>query len=484
MPLILSGNVASATASTGYTVDNSCRFDRGSSDYLSRTNGSAGNRRTFTISFWIKIAEDYSNAPYIFGTSTSTTNITDIYYSNTGAIAMEAYTGAWSLRLTSDPLLRDISAFYHICYAVDTTQATETDRVKLYINGVQSTFNSSPYKVFPSQDLELPYNQDTGGVTINCQANYNAEFMSAYYSEFCMIDGSALAPTSFGEFDEDSPTIWKPIDVSGLTFGDNGFYCNFSDSADLGADSSGNSNDFTVTNLAATDQTTDTPTNNFCTMNPLDNFYAGATFSEGNCKIVTASSTRTWVRSTFGVDTGKWYWEQRLTVESTDSAEDDVVGIVDRATTTALLSLDSSASCPGLVLRENGKIFTYLSGSSGHTVGWNEFEEDDIVMVALDLDNNKIYFGTNGTWGNSSDPAGDSNGFAITHASSGGHDGVFYCAVSILNNNSSNTWEVNFGNPSFTISSSNADADGYGNFEYAVPSGYYALCTKNLAEYG
>ena len=462
-----------------YSVANSCRSNAGDSAYLHKSQGS-GNRRTFTISFWVKRSR-LNDRQAIFSATVDGSNECFIWFDTDDELFVKENTSnSTNFELRTNRVFRDPSAWYHICVAYDTTDGTAGDRVRIYVNGTEET--SFANETQPDQDFQTKFNDGSSTLNIG-RMNYDSEYFGGYLAEVCLIDGSALTPTSFGEFDEDSPTIWKPIDVSGLTFGTNGFYLDFEASDNLGNDANGGT-DLTEVNLAATDQATDTPTNNFCTMNPLDNFYAGATFSEGNLKIVTASSTRTWVRSTFGVNTGKWYWEQRLTVASTDSAEDDVVGIVDRATTTALLSLDSSSSCPGLVLRENGRIFTYLSGSSGETTGWNTFGDDDIVMVALDLDNNKIYFGTNGTWGNSSDPAGDSNGFAITHASSGGHDDFWYCAVSILNNNSSNTWEVNFGCPTFTISSSNADDDGYGNFEYAVPSGFYALCSKNLAEYG
>ena len=469
---------ANTTSDAGYDVANSCRFNDDDTAYMHKTPGGAGNMKTWTWNAWIKRGT-MGASQFLMQGYAGSADETQVYISSGGAFAFYTIgTGMGDNKtISSTDLLRDPSAWYMITVRVDTTDSTANNRCRLYVNGVEVTYTNHDAL---TEDGDGAVNED---VIQYLGRRYDGDYFDGYMAEVCLVDGSSLAPTSFGEFNSDSPTIWQPIDVSGLSFGTNGYYLDFEASANLGNDANGGT-DLTEVNLAATDQAADSPTNNWCVMNPLDNFYAGSTFSEGNLKIVTASGTRTWVRSTFGVNTGKWYWEQRLTVESTDSAEDDVVGIVDRATTTALLSLDSSSSCPGLVLRENGKIFTYLSGSSGETAGWNTFGDDDIVMVALDLDNNKIYFGTNGTWGNSSDPAGDSNGFAITHASSGGHDGVFYCAVSILNNNSSNTWEVNFGCPTFAISSSNADDDGYGNFEYDVPAGFFSLCSKNLAEYG
>jgi len=451
---------ANSAVGGGFDVANSLRTNRGSSDYLSRTNGSAGNRRTFTISYWMKIAQDYSVAPYIFGTATSSTNIIDHYYSNTGAITIEAYTGSWTLRLTSDPLLRDLSAWYHICYAVDTTQGTEANRVKLYINGVQSTFNSSPNKVFPSQNLELPYNQDGGGVRLNCQAYHNAEFMGAYYSEFCMIDGSALAPTSFGEFDEDSG-IWKPISVSGLTFGTNGFYLDFEDSSALGNDAAG-SNNFTVNNLTAIDQTTDTCTNNFCTMNPLDT-YNSPTITSGNT-ICNAGGSDKAMRSTIGISSGKWYWEVNTTANNSAN-----MGIINgEAVLTDGNSLQSVSTNSviwegngGLLFKNGSSVTTAYSGGTS-TYGF-----------ALDLDNGTLKLSQNGTFYNS----GNAVVTSITADT--------YLPFFAPNGGGSPTeFKANFGNPAYAISSSNTDGNGYGNFEYAVPSGYYSLNTKNLAEYG
>ena len=446
-----------AKVEPAFTVANSLRTNRGSSDYLSRTNGSAGNRRTFTISYWMKIAT--SSSAYIFGTATSGTNIIDHYSSNTGAITMEAYTGSYTVRLTSDPILRDQSAWYHICYAIDTTQSTEANRVKLYINGSQTTFNSSPYKVFPSQNLELPYNQNGAGVTINCQSNYNAEFFGAYYCEFCMIDGSALAPTEFGEFDSDSPTIWKPKDVSGLTFGTNGFHLNFENASSLGADVSGNGNNFTVNNLTSIDQSTDTCTNNYAVLNPLLP-HDTAQFSEGNLKITQSSTDGDGIRATIGVRKGKWYWE---VLNGGGNASPGIA--TGSATTTEYIGSDAN----GFSYFINGNKYT---GGSASGYGAS-FTTGDIIGHALDMDNNQITFYKNGS----------SQGVAFTSLP----DEFIFPAIS-TSNVSSVTSTSNFGQDgSFAgakTAQGNSDANGYGNFYYSVPSGYYAINSKNLAEFG
>jgi hypothetical protein len=291
-------------------------------------------------------------------------------------------------------------------------------------------------------------------------------------AEVCLIDGSALAPTSFGEFDEDSPTIWKPIDVSGLTFGTNGFYLDFEASDNLGNDANGGT-DLTEVNLAATDQATDSPTNNFCVINSLDNYYPGSTISEGNLKVLTISGNAAYNPATFGLTAGKWYFEVKATACG-DSQERNIIGISNQSPVAAGYG-GSIEIGDGFGLRGNGVIW---DGSS-ETSGWNSFDADDIISVAVDFDNGKFYTATNGTYGNSSDPAAGSNGYSFTVGTD-----AWFPGVNCRETSQTATFELNFGSPSFAISSGNADADGYGNFEYAVPSGYYALNTKNLAEYG
>jgi hypothetical protein len=299
-------------------------------------------------------------------------------------------------------------------------------------------------------------------------------------AEVCYIDGTALDPTSFGEFDEDSPTIWKPKDVSGLTFGTNGFYLDFENSGSLGADVSGNGNNFTVNNLTSIDQSTDTCTNNFATLNPLVAQSTG-TFSEGNCKNASSSSTNFGAVSTMGVSSGKWYAEFKP-VSATGNKK-------------RLIGACGNISGNGTAF---DAIYMYglnTTGDSGSetvntivnttetdvTSSYTGYFENDIVGVALDMDNNKIYFSVNGTFENSSNPVTGTGGLSLGTSPP---DGVFYFAVMDVRNADVITYEANFGNPPFSISSGNSDANGYGNFEYAVPSGYYSLNSKNLAEFG
>jgi hypothetical protein len=261
MSLIIPANTL---ASGGFAVDNSCRFNRASNDYLIRTPTS-GNYKTSTFSTWIKRSNISGVEEHLIGFYTSGTQQFNIKFKSDDTIRVTEYDSAYNIQLDTNRKFRDPSAWMHIVVALDTTQGTASNRAKLYINGVQETsFSTATY---PSQNTDLKINGNTSSNFLGAYSNGGDHF-SGYMAEVVWIDGSQLDPTSFGEFDEDSG-IWKPISVSGLTFGDAGFYLDFEDSAALGDDVSGNGNDFTVNNLTAIDQTTDTPTNNFATLNAL-----------------------------------------------------------------------------------------------------------------------------------------------------------------------------------------------------------------------
>jgi hypothetical protein len=251
----------------------------------------------------------------------------------------------------------------------------------------------------------------------------------------------------------------------------------------MGADTSGNANHLAVTNLAATDQTTDTPTNNFATFNPLigQTNYA-PTFSEGNCKTVTAGNGKHGGSSTIGVANGKWYAEFEFEASNNSgSTHASLIGVTDSQQLNARSFGKVGERADDVAYSQTGQ---KMIGDSATSYG-NTYAVGDIVGVALDLDNNAIYFSKNGTFQDSGDPtsgASKTGAIAVT-APASTVEGVYYFAVGESTTETA-THFANFGNPPFAISSGNADANGYGNFEYAVPSGYYALCTKNLARYG
>ena len=473
MPLIIPSN----SITGGYEVDNSLRFDDGSSDYLEITPASAGNRQTCTVSAWVK-RTNIVNANIIgcWSANNDDDNI-NITLRNNGELRIVAYTQNWRIL---DRLFRDVSAWYHIVVAFDTTQSTANDRIKVYINGTQETSFLTINN--PSLNADIGFNQ-ASTTRIGTQANALSNYFDGYMAEFCFIDGQALDPTSFGEFDADTG-IWKPIDVSGLTFGTNGFYLDFESSGSLGNDVSGNGNNFTVNNLTSIDQTTDTPTNNYATMNPLAVPPSNApTFSEGNTKISTNTTNANPVLSTIGVSQGKWYVECKRISYDGGTGDDDGFRIGFGVTYVQDVNIVPPA------ISDSGHYFMIGNGivyngatDLGDKAGDSNVSDDGVVGIALDLDNNRISWSFNGAWMTGSNAWSGSSPSSYVSIPSGytyfffqqdGSSGRAYTAG----------W--NFGGTSaFTISSGNSDGNGYGNFEYAVPSGYYALNTKNLAEYG
>jgi hypothetical protein len=460
MPLILGANQLTAG---GYEVDNSLRFNSASNDYLSRTPASASNRQIFTVSFWFKkVTSGVANGIMIHGQNTGNNDFS-IYNSTDDKIQIFSWNASSAqFTLATTQVLRDVSAWYHMVVACDTTQATASNRVKLYLNGSQITaFDQADY---PSQNANLNYNT-TDPYWIG--RSYSNAYRNLYLSEFYSIDGQQLTPSSFGETDEDT-NIWKPKAYTG-TFGTNGFYLEFKDSSALGDDTSGNGNDFTVNNLTSIDQTTDTPTNNFATLNNLNKGTNGISLSNGNNTYTSPSGSYGSVLSTIGFTTGKWYFEYKWI-----SGDNSHVGI-------AKENINYNTYLGG-----NANAYSYFrngqkwNNNSGSAYG-DAYVTGDIIGVAVDLNNGALWFSKNGTWQNSATQAQIEAG-TTTNSAFTGLTGEFFFAVGMGESNE--VADFNFGNPPFTISSGNADANGYGNFEYAVPSGYYALCTKNLAEYG
>jgi len=452
---------------TGYNVDNSLRFDDGSSDYLHRTPSGAGNRKTFTISLWFK-RSDITRRQALFN-NTDGSGQNGVYYdlqADDTLLISDYGSGSFNWNLETTQVFRDVSAWYHLVISVDTTQSTASNRVKIYINGTQITnFDASNY---PSQNSDTLWNRaerfEIGSY------NGTGNYFSGYMAEVVHVDGQQLDPTSFGEFDEDTG-IWKPIDVSGLTFGTNGFYLDFEDSSALGNDVSGNDNDFTVNNLTSIDQTTDTCTNNFATLNPLAKG-ANVTLTEGNLQFT--SNNRYGTVGTFGLSSGKWYWE----VKVVDAGSDIQVGIFQGGGNIGYPNAELGKTSQGWsVISIGGNRLHNLSQSS---YGGAAFSDGDILMVALDMDNGKWYMGKNNSWFDSGNPATSSS---PAHT---GITGTIFPAIATYAESESGSinYQFNFGSPPYAISSGNTDGNGYGNFEFSVPSGYYSLNTKNLAEYG
>ena len=448
----------------------SLRFNDGSSDYLTKTFSSAGNRKTWTWSGWVKRSSGLGSQQDFFAVSSGSSAFHILYFSGNDTITFNYNT----TYVETNRKFRDTSAWYHVIFACDTTQSTASDRVKIYINGVQET--SMAATGYPSQNADLGINNNVRHDISNQGAYYsNNSYFDGYMSEVIFIDGQALTPTSFGVTNSDG--VWTPIIYSG-TYGTNGFNLQFENAAALGTDSSPNGNTFTVNNLTSIDQSTDYPEVNFATLNSLENFYPAATISEGNLKAVTVTAKYTFLRSSIGVSSGKWYMETKCTAQSS-STNKWTFGITDHASTGAQNYIGENSYSYGW--RGNANEIFYNGTSANY--GSGAMATGNIIGMALDLDNNKIYWSINGTWKNSGNPAGNSNGFSIT-APASTNTGYYHFAFGDIDGGSNFTYETNFGSPPYAISSSNADGNGYGNFEYAVPSGFYALNTANLAEFG
>tara|TARA_R100000655_G_scaffold67696_1_gene105999 strand:- start:1013 stop:2410 length:1398 start_codon:yes stop_codon:yes gene_type:complete len=465
MPLILGTN---SIKDTGYNVANSLRFNDDDSAYLSRSQVS-GDATKFTYSGWFKrsllsdaqdfldIYDDNNNR---FGFFWSSDDQIDMYNKTGGSTTFQKITTA---------KFRDVSAWYHVVISADSSLSTAEDRVKLYVNGVRITSFGTNTNI--SQDASFSIHTSDDTLRVGSYGTGGSHY-DGYMAEVVWIDGTAYAQTDFGEFDSDSPTIWKPkseTDISALNFGNNGFYLNFQDSSALGNDVSGQNHDLSVTNLAATDQSTDTCTNNFCTLNSISE-HNDSTFSNGNLTYTGNASAVHMALGSIGVTKGKWYFEaQRITgnsaypfvgVFNTDGTMGSYLG-----QTVDGWSLLMDAGNNGEWRNNNT-----LSGTSAGT-----FANGDTAMVAIDMDNGKIWFGRNGTFADSGNPSAGS-GEQYSNLT-----GTIIPAVAVYTGASIS---LNFGSPPFAISSGNTDANSYGNFEYAVPSGYYSLNTKNLAEFG
>ena len=446
---------ANSAVGGGFEVANSIRFNDGSSSYLQKS-ASGGNRRTFTFSTWVKrsaLGGGSSGYNTFFSSDEQATNSFRLTFSSDSSddkLMTYFYTGSQQMQLITNRVFRDTSAWYHIVVAVDTTQGTSSNRTKLYVNGVQETSFST--ETYPSQNLDMSVNQSGAPNRVGAGTSL---YFDGYMSETVLIDGQQLAPTSFGEFDEDSG-VWKAIDVSGLTFGTNGFYLNYENSSELGTDANGGTT-LSETNLTAVDQSTDTCTNNFITWSKAGNNSSDITLTEGNLNVVMGGTSRG-IFATIGVSSGKWYYEAKWVsgsyfqtgVVATDTMNDndDVYG----------------GKTGAFMYKQNGDI-----RSGGNTLASvSSLSSGDIVSVALDMDNDRVYFYKNGAIQNSG------TGFDISAYS----EYTFGCAPT------STTLSGNFGSPSFAISSGNTDGNGYGNFEYAVPTNYFSLNTKNLSEFG
>ncbi len=438
-----------------HSIDQSLRFEDGDSAYLTRTFGSASNQRTWTWSAWIKRGNLGGSVVRLFNANDggSPYRQTSLRFDSDQLRFYNDAPSGVTTDVKSSAVFRDVSAWYNIVLAIDTTSGTSSNRVKIYVNGSQITNLAT--STYPTQNLDMYVNAARShqiGASVSPSQHFDG-----YMAEVNFIDGLQLDPSSFGET---KAGIWIPKDTSGLTFGTNGFRLKFQDSSALGDDTSGNGNDFSSSGLAATDVVLDSPTNNFVTLNPTYAFRSGSanyfapTLLEGNLKAdYSSSSGAVFAASTLFVDSGKWYAEVR------SFAGFGWVGISHFT--------NSTTSSGYAILLENGsKNYNGTSVSAVDTVS-----DGDIIGIALDLDSGTIEFFIN----NSSQTQRDISSFTGS--------GKFF-GFGVYLSGTDNLVQYNFGqDSSFSgaeTAQGNTDGNGKGDFYYSPPSGFLALCAANL----
>ena len=378
--------LGAAGQSTGYEIDQSIRFDKTTSSHLSKTYGSAGNRRTWTFSTWFKRGKIDGTRQSLFaaggpaylqiGPDSASREMITILNEGSGT----------NLNWYTTQVFRDPSAWYHLVWQFDSTQASGDDRTKLYINGSQVTDFTKA--VTPSLNLEGAINNAVehkiGELHI---ANY---YFDGYQAEINFIDGTALDASSFGEYNADG--VWIPKKYSG-SYGSNGFYITGATASDLGEDFSGNNNDFTSSGLATTDQMPDTPTNNFCTLNPVEPTWGGAvTLSDGNLALAGTSSTP-WNNAiaTFKTlpSTGKWIWASEPNTSGAGRGDPWIVNETGLASRNNYVYIDA-----------NGWETTFDTASvkaslnnSATIIASHSYGAGDFHVVCFDADSKKLWFG-------------------------------------------------------------------------------------------
>jgi hypothetical protein len=478
------------TESAAYEIANSLRFD-GSTTKLTNDpgggSGSDGSRTQFSISMWVKRSSlalgDNNKQDVIISASATNNFYNSIKFNGDDKIQINLInSGSDQDEVVTDAVFRDVLAWYHLFFVFDKTQAELSNGIKLYVNGVQQTFGTTTY----AQNQGYHFSRPGKTTAIGVNQVDTSSFFGGYMAEIHFIDGSLKAHTDFAETDDNG--IWIPKEYDG-SYGTYGFYLEFKqtgtseNSSGIGADTSGNDEHFAITGANAKDVCVDTPSNNFMTMNPLFTNSRG-TFAEGNLMVTTdVQGSVPYGQIEFGgfaVNKGKWYYEAKI--NSVGSGGQLAIGWNERAESGGLTNGHNNLGSGGNVwYGSSGKI---QDGSTSNTTSPDSYTTNDVIGIACDFDNKKFYAHKNGTYqsngSGTGNPSTGANGFTFnTH-----YNDYWTPWMSKDDTNYEATVEYNFGNPTFTVSSSEADDNGYGSFEYDVPTGYYSLCTKNLAEFG
>ena len=472
---LLQHAAAIPSGAKSYDIGNSIKFESDNTESLTKSQ-TASNRKTWTLSFWFKRTEINDALQYVFQSVVNSSTTLDLFINGTTDWRIYEYvSGSRNIAFYSTASLSDPSAWYHLVIACDTTQGTAANRFKIYLNGEDLTAVSGYFSTaaYPSQNYETHINNSAATLSIGKSTSASTNFCG-YISEFNFIDGIMKEASDFGEYH--SSGIWQPIEYTG-SYGNQGYFLNFADAGDLGDDESGNGKDFTENNIAAIDQATDTPTNNFCTLNPLIPYavQSGAPVINEGATYHNGSGGWTGMKGTIGVNKGKWYWELQT---NSGSGGDLIYGV---QTVQIINGQGESTATSAHNLKETAA--WYVSG--GHWIADATNNRDDVAAssVSHTIGNTVVYgIGLNMDDGEVTYYA---NGSAITNLTAVDLDGLAdarvapFCSVY----NQAVRWNLG-GCTTITISSAASDANGYGTFEYAPPSGYYALCSKNLAEFG
>ena len=441
------------------------------STYLQRTMDGAESSQKGTFSFWIKRSKlgaeqtIFSNVSYQSGWST----YGQIRFRNPDDLEIRTVSSGVekNVRITSRKF-RDTNAWYHIVISFDFDSSTADNYIQLYVNGVKET-DFVQYDNLSGQTNQFFVGSDLNGQRIG---NFNTgEYFDGSMSHFHCTVGTVYDASAFGETDSTTGE-WKIKANPSVTYGNGGFF--ILKNGNSVTDQSGNGNNFTSGGGTLTN-TEDSPSNVFATMNPSDNFYANATLSNGNTTVATDGTNETYITSTLAASTGKWYWE----VEFDAGSDNSFIGIIDRVSDSSSFQAYIDAT-NGISYKKNGSIYTNGGNISGVNIG--SYTTGDIISVAMDLDNNKLYFGKNGSWLNSGVPTSGSTGTGAFSINSSPTDGVYYAQVGD-DNTGSQTLKCNFGNGYFgttAVASAGTNASGNGIFEYDVPTGFTALSTKGL----
>ena len=426
------------------TIANSLIFNNGDSPRLNRTpSGTGTSRRIYTLSVWAKpsVSSSASDERYM---------ITAGAYGGDDALTFKSdrtlkfwINGTSTANLTTNRTFEDSSKFYHILVSVDTTQSTASNRVKIYVDGDQITSFST--ENYPSQDYDGNWG-NTVSTNIGSSNSPN-RYYNGYLAEVNYVDGTALTPSTFGLTDT-STGRWIPKALTGITYGTNGFRLQFGSSSALGDDTSGNENDFSVSNLVAGDQTTDSPTQNHATIDINTASNSSMTFAEGNLNVEMNNAYPGNVLGTLGASSGKYYWE--VTISGTGSSANGYATGVAVAEWSKLNSDPGSTTSPfSSYIDSRGYYFhngTYISSSTTFTAG-------DVIGIALNLDDSEISYYKNNTIVGSAQPLVDGQAYFP------------------LFKNSTSVADLRY-TPNF----------GQKSWNYTPPTGFVALQQDNLPE--